>query len=225
MTSVHNGGAAPRKPIRLWPGVAIVAIIVLTRFIGLFVPEGGMVGFLASAAGGVLILLWWLLFSRAPWTERIGAMLLIAVAAFLTRFALHPSITGGAMGYLGFVLLIVSVPPMLVGWAVLARRFSPQARWATMALAMFVGCGVWLLARTDGVKGEGGFQITWRWTTTAEERLLAQTRNETLPPPPAPAPVAVAAPAPTPDKTVEPAATTRVAARACRLERLSRTES
>ena len=211
MTSVPDRGVAPRKPLRLWPGLAVLVIILLVRAVGPFVPEGGMIAFFASAAGGVLILLWWLLFSRAAWSERIGAMALIAAAALLTRFALHPSITGGAMGYLPYVLLIVSVPPFLVVWAALARRFSQPTRWATMALAIFLGCGVWALTRTDGVKGEGGFQITWRWTATAEERLLAQTRNETLPPPPAPAPVAVAAPEPTPAKTAEPA-TTPVAA-------------
>ena len=172
------------KPLRLWPGVALLVIILLVRGVGPFVPEGGMIAFFASAAGGVLILLWWLFFSRAPWSERIGALLLIAAAAVLTRFALHPSITGGAMGYLPYVLLIVSVPPVLVVWAVLARRFSQSTRWATMAVAILLGCGVWILARTDGVKGEGGFQLTWRWRPTAEERLLAQTRNETLPPPP-----------------------------------------
>ena len=172
--------------LRLWPGVAVLILILLARYVvAPLVPSVGMIGLFASAGGGVLILLWWLFFSRAPWSERLGALVLIAIGTALTWLVVDPSISGGAMGRLLFVLVIVSVPPALVVWAVLARGLSRGMRWATLALAMFVGCGVWILARTDGVKGEGGFQLTWRWTPTAEERLLAATRNETLPPPPA----------------------------------------
>ena len=191
------------KPLRLWPGVTIVGLIILARIVGSFVPEGGMIGFLASVIGGVLILLWWLCFSRAPWRERIGALLMMVVAALVARFALHPSIRGGAMGYLPYVLLVVSVPPLLVLWAVVSRRFSGAARWVTMGLAILAGCAVWMVARTDGVKGEGGFQITWRWKPTAEERLIAATRDETLPPP---SPAAAA-----PEATPVPAAVTKEA--------------
>ena len=201
--------------IRLWPGLAILAIMLFVRYvIAPFVPGGGMVAFLASAAGGVLILLWWLLFSRAPWLERIGAILLILVATGVTWLVVDPSISGGAMGRLLFVLMLVSVPPALVVWAALAQRLSGAKRWASMALAMFIGCGVWVLARTDGVKGEGGFQLTWRWNPTAEERLLAATRSETLPPPPDSS-VPEAKPTPATPATVakEPLTPTRAPAR------------
>src|SRR5687768_1200189 len=138
MTSTNTGAAAPRKPIRLWPGVAVLVIMILVRsVVAPFLPGGGMIAFLSSAAGGVLIFLWWLFFSRAPWSERIGAVLLIVVGAFLTWLVVDPSIAGGAMGNLLFVLLLVSVPPLLVVWAVLARRLSPPTRWTTMALAIF----------------------------------------------------------------------------------------
>ena len=35
-------------------------------------PDSTLIDVLAPLAGGVLIALWWLLFSRARWTERIG---------------------------------------------------------------------------------------------------------------------------------------------------------
>ena len=76
------------------------------------------------------------------------------------------------------LLLPATVPPFLAG-AILCRRSSRGVRWATMAAAILLGSGVWVLARTDGMKGEAYPQLAWRWTSTAEERLLtaAQTKR------------------------------------------------
>jgi len=38
-----------------------------------------------------------------------------------------------------------------------------------------------LLIRTDGVRGDGDSDVHWRWTETAEARLLAETRDTTTP--------------------------------------------
>jgi len=175
------------KPLRLWPGVAGAIIVVFARFvIAPLVPGGGLIGILVGAAGAALILLWWLFFSRVPWLERIGAVLLIALAAVMTRLLVHPSIGGGATGGMLTFLLPATVPPFLVAGAILSRRSSGGVRWATMAAAILLGSGVWVLARTDGIKGEANPQLAWRWTSTAEERLLTAARDETLPSPSAP---------------------------------------
>ena len=44
------------------------------------------------------IVVWWLFFSRAPWSERLGAVILMAVALFATSRLVHASIAGGMMG-------------------------------------------------------------------------------------------------------------------------------
>jgi hypothetical protein len=179
--------ATAGKPLRLWPGVAGAIIVVFARFVlAPFVPGGGLIGLLAGAAGAALILLWWLFFSRAPWLERIGAVLLIALAAVMTSLLVHPSIGGAGGGMLFVLLLPATVPPFLVAGAVLSGRSSRGVRWVTMAAAILVGSGVWVLARTDGFKGEGYPQLAWRWTSTAEERLLSAARDETLRSPSAP---------------------------------------
>jgi outer membrane protein assembly factor BamB len=49
-----------------------------------------------------------------------------------------------------------------------------------------IACGVWTLVRTNGVIGNALGDFEWRWTETAEERLLAQAADEPTPlPPPA----------------------------------------
>src|SRR4029079_18722211 len=117
--------------------------------------------------------------------------LAVAIAMAVTKPFLHPSIVGGMMGN----MFMVSVPPVLgtlfVIWAVSTRNLSNVVRRATMVLTIFVSCGVWLLARHDGVMGTGG-QLPVRGTPNAEQRLLAQPDD--TPAVSSPAPVAVATP-------------------------------
>src|SRR6266540_1555672 len=85
--------------LRLWPGVAIAALTVLIRIIAPLVSDGGsLVAVLAPVAGGLLILLWWLFFSRARWSERVGVVALMIVAAWATYFIVHPSIQVDSCG-------------------------------------------------------------------------------------------------------------------------------
>ena len=81
-------------------------------------------------AGALLIALWWLFFSRAPWLERLGAIAVMAAALFATRFILHPSIAGGMMGFMFYVYAIPVLAIALVAWAALTRGSSQGVRRA-----------------------------------------------------------------------------------------------
>jgi len=182
----------PSGTLRLWPGVAAAILLCLLRYgLPFVVPDAFIVGFLGAVVCAVGILVWWVFFSRAPWIERIGAIVVIVAAFLVTKPLLHKSIAGGMMG---MMYPIYALPPVLgpafVAWATLTRGFSDVARRATMIAAIFLACGVWLLFRTDGIIGSGS-QITWRWTKTAEERLLAKQEENV----PAAKPSALAEPA------------------------------
>ena len=209
-----------RKPLRLWPGVVVAALVVFIRFIiPLFVTGAFAYGVIAGPLGALLILLWWLFFSRAQWVERIGAILVTLAAYFVIKPFLHPSIVGGFMGNM---FRVYAIPPVLgpafVAWAVLTRRLPDSVRRVTMVATIFLACGVWILLRTDGVMGEAGAQLAWRWTKTAEERLLE--RGDDAPSAPAAAstrPETPKEPAPKSVETAlapEAAATTKSAAAA-----------
>jgi outer membrane protein assembly factor BamB len=186
--------------------VAAAITLVLVRFIlPILWPGIGALAFLGGLACAAVILLWWLFLSRASWLERIGAVVLMIVATFVTRLVVHPSISGGLMGMMVPVYAVpMTLGPVFVAWAVATRHLSDRIRRATMVIAIAIGCGVWTMVRTDGLRGESGAQLAWRWTPTAEERLLARGEERVEPSAPA-------APTPTegqdkaqPEKAAEP---------------------
>ena len=180
-----------KKPLRLWPAVVAAILLCVMRFVlPIVVPEAMAFGMIGSVLGALAILVWWVFFSRAPWSERLGAIILMIVTLFATSRIVHESIAGGGMGMLLYVLAIPVLGLALVAWAVASRRLSNGPRRASMVAAILLGCGVWTLVRTDGVTSDViGSDFHWRWTQTPEERLLAQASDEPKPlrPPPAPA--------------------------------------
>ena len=71
----HTDHSSRRKPLRLWPGIAFAALLGCFHLaVPLLGPAGPPLRFLGGIVAGLLILLWWLFFSRAPWSERIGAI-------------------------------------------------------------------------------------------------------------------------------------------------------
>jgi outer membrane protein assembly factor BamB len=192
----------PRKPLRLWPGVIAAVLLCLLRFVTPIVaPDVALYGFLGAIICALAIVVWWLLFSRAPWMERIGALVLMVLGVYLTSRVVDVSIRTAMMGRMLPVYTIFVLPPALVLWAAATRGFPDGARRAWLVVTICLVCGAFTLLRTDGVLGFGS-QLTWRWSKTAEERLLAQTANES---------VALPQPAPVAEPTVPDAAKPSVA--------------
>jgi hypothetical protein len=183
MTTHRNGGRPGHlQDLRLWPGVAAVAVQWIAAFVApavLPAADGGT-GILAGIAGGAVVLVWWLFFSRARAAERLGAVVLIVLAIVATRPFLHASIRTGMMGMLFYIYVIPPLSLALVAWAVTARRATGLLRYATMFAAVVVACGTFTVLRTEGVTGDAESDFEWRWTPTAEERLLARAADERL---------------------------------------------
>jgi outer membrane protein assembly factor BamB len=181
------------KPLRVWPGVVLAALVLLLRYgLPLVSSDRTQLAVLAGLAGGPLIILWWLLFSRAPWLERLGALAVMAGVLFATRLVVHESIAEGAMGFLFYLLAVPTMALAFVAAAWAARRQPPRQRRLALLAGILVGCGAWSLIRTGGFTGNFEHDFHWRWTPTPEERLLAQGEDE----PQAAAPTAGEVPAP-----------------------------
>ena len=180
-----------RKPLRLRPGVILALVLVFVQDILPLVAGDVMIGEfslgLAGMVGGLvctlIIVVWWLFFSRASWLERLGALVVMVAAVFATRLVVHPSIAGGAQGYLLYVVFGPTLALALVAAAVAGGRVSASARRPVIVCHPRIGAGLWTLVRTEGVVGNAVTDLEWRWTPTAEERLLARGDDEPKPMP------------------------------------------
>ena len=181
MTTAHSVELPVRQGLRLWPGILAVVLMWAIRLVLPIVDSQLGLGAVAGGALlGVVILLWWLFFSRAPWSERIGAVVLMVVAIVATYRVVDVSIATGMMGGLLIMYGISALPSALVAGALVGTRLSTTGRRAAMAIAILLACGVFTLLRTDGITGIGS-QFAWRWTPTAEEKLLARANDDPKP--------------------------------------------
>jgi outer membrane protein assembly factor BamB len=186
MTNYHHVVVSTRKPLRLWPVItiatALAAVLIASFVVEMELPAGLFGGVVAA----LLILIWWLTFSRSRWQERLGALPLMAAAVVLVRFTAHQSIVGAAQLMMSYILGVMFACFALAAWAVVADRFSGKTRWmALVASLLLVGWLPVIAMRTEGVKG-GTFVMHLRWTPTPEDLLLAQGPEQLKPLPPAP---------------------------------------
>jgi outer membrane protein assembly factor BamB len=185
--------------LRLWPGVVLAVLLVCFYLaIPLLGPAGPPLRFLEGLVGGLLILLWWLFFSRARWSERIGAIALMAVAMLVTSRFLHISIAGEGQGPLFPILAIPVTSIALVAWAVATARLSERLRRASLVATILVACSAWMLLRIGGLTGDGRAELHWRWTPSPEDRLVELAAK---PGTPAAVPTKSDAPAPASEPT------------------------
>src|SRR5688500_1987817 len=201
MSIPHAFVLAGRTPLRLWPGV----VAVLTQWffwliLPLITPEGGLYGVFGAIGCSLAVFLWWMFFSRAPWSERLGAIILMIVGVWAVSRVVHESIAGGMQGMMLYVYSIPVLCLALVTWAVVSRAFSDPLRRATLVAAILLACGSFTLVRTAGIVGDGNSDLSWRWTPSPEEILLSRASDDPIAPPPSmpgassPAPSAPAAP-------------------------------
>jgi outer membrane protein assembly factor BamB len=180
----------------VWPGVVIVILQLLFRFaVPVVAPDALLIAVMAVPIGALAVILWWLFFSRAAWSERLGAVGLMIVALLATRRIVDVSIATGAQGMLFPILALPLVSVALVVWAVATRRLPDGPRRVSMVATILLACGAWALVRTGGFTASSFHQdLHWRWTKTPEDRLVAQSGNA-----PGALPLVPAAPA-TPEK-------------------------
>ncbi|HET8550547.1 MAG TPA: PQQ-binding-like beta-propeller repeat protein [Bryobacteraceae bacterium] len=187
MNNARAEEPARRKPLRLWPGVIAVVLLLLARFgLKAVIPgfRGFSLGMMWSFGAALAVVLWWVLLSRARWSERLGAVVLMIVALAGTWQLKHDS-----MGPLW--LAAYAVPGLclaLVVGAAAGRRLSDGPRRATIAASILLASGVWTLVRTEGITGDHVAEFRWRWAKSPEERLLARAGREPAARPSTPAP-------------------------------------
>src|SRR5258707_5842067 len=157
--------APARKPLRLWPGVVIAILTCLVSYgLPLVRPDDVILALLAGPIGALAIVLWWLLLSRAPWSERLGAVALMVAALYATSRLIDKSIATGAQGMLFPILAIPALGLAFAVWAVTTSRLSDRLRRATMVATILCASGAWALVKTGGFSASrvhSDFHLPW----------------------------------------------------------------
>ena len=183
------GSNSPVRPsaaraLRVWPAVILVALMIITRFVPTFL-EGGLAKYWMFAMMGpmvccLLLLIWWLAASRATWKERVfGFLGLAAVFAMIMRLV-EPLMRGPGTIYITLPMGMIA----FVAGAALFRNRRPLERTGAALLLAGAGFGFSILLRNDGMSGEYQLTLHWRWSPTAEERLLAARTTSAAAPKP-----------------------------------------
>ena len=174
-TTAPVGESSSNPPLRLWPGVlAVVVQWVLKLGVPIVAPAAAIFGMLGALALGIVVVLWWLFASRAAWSERLLGVGLMVVSLLVARLFLHESLASLGMGVIYFVQAVPLLSLAFVTWAVVTRNSSLSFRRLTMAATILLACGFWVLFRTDGMDGAASADFSFRWTPSAEEKLLDQ---------------------------------------------------
>ena len=181
--NTNNNTTVPfsQKPLRLWPGVVIVILQWLVRFVIPALDPGTIAyGIFGGVLLGLAIVIWWGFFSRAPRFERWTAIVLMIAALAATSQFIHKSIGTSMMGMMFVVYSIPVLCLAFVVWAIAGRYLSTGWRRTTMFATILLASGFWVFLRSDGMDGQARHYFAWRWAKTNEDRLLTQTNDKLI---------------------------------------------
>ncbi|XZE20747.1 PQQ-binding-like beta-propeller repeat protein [Pirellulaceae bacterium SH449] len=160
------------RPLRIWIPLLLIPLIGIARYFPTWFPEITMVwavGAFGPLLVSLLLILWWLLFSRATFQERglglIGVIAsLLVVGLFVDRSMLGP------------IFIVLTLPMCVVAFSiaiVLMHRTSAGWRTVVSLLIGFSAAAFSLCLRNDGAWGDFSFGLSWRWKASPEESFLA----------------------------------------------------
>lgn len=162
-----------RRPLRIWPALFLLALMIVARFGPAFL-EGGLGVYWMVAVFGpllccLLILIWWLTASRATWKEWLFGFLGLAGSLAVVLLLVHPTMRGPGTTYL---TLPMGIAAFVLGTVAL-RNGRPATRTGVAVLLALAGFGFSLLLRNEGMTGDYELGARWRWSQTSEALLLA----------------------------------------------------
>lgn len=122
----------------------------------------------------LLILVWWFAGSRASIREKLLGLFAIVASVVVIVFGLHPTMVGPGM-------LTLTIPMGIIGFAaaaVLLARWLSKKRVLLISAVGVLSFAFSLLLRNEGMWGNGEQDFRWRWTKSAEEKMLAAKQQD-----------------------------------------------
>ena len=174
------GLPATSKPLRVWPLILLtIAIWVMRLGPSLFedpTMSMMMAQFMGPAFGAILIVLWWMFFSRAPWREKLIGLVGLLAIVFGVNYLADKTVRG-------FGIMIFAAPWGMTAFAImlwLSRSMAAPRRALLGLLGALIGFGFWGLVRTDEIRGDFAATRSWRWQPSPEEQVLEKLASREL---------------------------------------------
>jgi outer membrane protein assembly factor BamB len=152
----------------MWPALALVAIIVLCRYVPPFI-EGAssqywFIPIFFPMLASALMLIWWLAGSRATGREKLLGFLGVIVVVTVIVLLSHASMRGLITSYL-------TLPLGMVGFGLGAyfnSRKQPKQRVSGVLLWAVLAMAITLLLRNEGITGDYVFDLQSRWSSAGD---------------------------------------------------------
>ena len=163
--------------LRVWPALLLIATMLFLRYLPKLMTTRPDAVLMAQAMGpaicGILILIWWLCFSRAKWFERIAGLIGVAVSMYMVSLTVDSSMLGVGSMFLTFPMGLAAFG---IG-ATVARHMLNSKRTMVAILFAMIGFGFSALLRMDGMWSDAKVNFDWRWSPSAEDMLVIEKRN------------------------------------------------
>ncbi len=159
------------KPLRVWPVVFLLITMIVCRFTPTLVQDGPAMLWAVGAFGpllmSLLMVLWWLIASRARWFERLLGFVGIGLTAWVSIVSLDKTMVGPA-------ILVLMIPLGMALFGVGTILFSRSLSIKRTVISIFLaacGFGSTTLLRSDGMWGNYAMGLNWRWKPNSEEQI------------------------------------------------------
>ncbi len=158
--------------LRTWIPLLLVPLMIVARFFSGWFPEIPMVWMVGAFVPGLLamlILVWWLIFSRARWTERLVGFVGVIAAITTAALLMDPTMQGPPV-------IVLTVPTTIAAFAltlILTSGILSFRRTLLAIVGSFAVAGFSTLLTNDGARGDFSFGFDWRWRPTPEDVFLA----------------------------------------------------
>ena len=178
LTAEENLDQPRFKPLRVWPLVILGVVFfaaLFVRFLGLEAPAIQIITVLGPALCGILVIVWWLTFSRARWQERLFGLVGVVGAVVVTFLLLDKTMKGAPM-------IVVTIPMGMAAFgvgALLCRNVLSMKRTMVAVMLAAIGFRASTLLRGEGMWGNAAIGLDWRFRPSAEDRLVSAKANQT----------------------------------------------
>ena len=180
-TPLRSGNhEAHGRVLRWWPAAILLLSMFGLRSILWLIESPSLplmlAAFMGSGAVSVLLLLWWLLASRASGKEKLAVFAGYVAIALVAALTLDHSLRG-----MPIALFVLPAGTAAFGGGLLMTATQPRVRFPITMLATLIGFGFWTALQVEGFNGKFRGDFLWRWQPTAEDRFLADvSRRETV---------------------------------------------